>query len=110
MEDGLLCTMLACTAGNSWNGVKNMREMLSCESLNISAVMKSKISEGKGYAYFWLDLGEEQNYQIGFFLKDPEESIGRDAFPEEYVYSADEGLLMGIGIYSTLYYVDLEIE
>ncbi len=34
---------LACTAGNSWNGVKNMRGMLSCESLNISAVMKSKI-------------------------------------------------------------------
>ena len=68
-----------------------------------------ELSDDQGYEFFWLDVGEEQDYQIGFFLRDPAESLGRDAFPEEFVYSADEGLLMGILDNSPLYYVDLGI-
>ena len=110
MEDGLLCTMFSLHSRQQLEWCKEHERDVVMREPEYFSGHEEQNSEGKGYGYFWLDLGEKQNYQIGFFLKDPEESIGRDAFPEEYVYSADEGLLMGIGIYSTLYYVDLEIE
>ena len=109
MEDGLLCTMFSLYSRQQLEWCKEHERDVVMREPEYFSGHEEQNPEGNGYAYFWLDLGEEQNYQIGFFLKDPEESIGRDAFPEEYVYSADGGLLIGIIDNHPLYYVDLGI-
>ncbi len=69
----------------------------------------------KGDTYFWLDVGEEKDYQIGFFLDNFEEYIGKRDWepyswvPEQVVLSADEGLVLAFGI-NGYQYVDLETD
>ena len=63
--------------------------------------------DGKGYEYFWLEPGEKQEYQVGFFLQNLKDHAGaKDFEPKSYVTSPDEGLMVSI---NGLYYVDLEI-
>ena len=42
-------------------------------------------ADGKDYAYYWLDAGEEKDCQIGYFLHDPNESPGKDSDIREYL-------------------------
>ena len=61
----------------------------------------------KGYSYYWLDVGEEKTYQIGFFLNDPNGPLGDD---DDFT-SVDSGLMLGVDTNGTGYtslYVDLE--
>ena len=61
----------------------------------------------KGYHYYWLDIGEEKTYQLGFFLKDPNGPWGG----KDWFNSVDGGLMMGVdtgGMGQTSLYVDLE--
>ena len=62
---------------------------------------------GKEYAYYWLDVGEEKTYQLGFFLEDPNGPWG-----EKFSFtSVDGGLMMGVDAGGTGFdslYVDLE--
>ena len=61
----------------------------------------------KGYHYYWLDIGEEKTYQLGFFLNDPNSRWGG----KEYLTSVDSGLMMGFTSNSNGHvvgYVDLE--
>ena len=61
----------------------------------------------KGYTYYWLEVGEEKTYQLGFFLNDPNGRWGG----KEYLTSVDSGLLLGFTSNSNGYvvgYVDLE--
>ena len=63
--------------------------------------------EDNGYSFYWLDVGEEKTYQLGFFLNDPNGPWGgKDGFT-----SVDGGLMMGVdtnGTGFTSLYVDLE--
>ena len=68
-------------------------------------------AEGKGYGYFWMEPGQEQAYQVGFFLTDLEElANARNFHPESRVASPDEGLVLGIGSNLNYSYVDLETD
>ena len=61
----------------------------------------------KGYTYYWLDVGEEKTYQLGFFLNDPNGPWGG----EDHLTSVDSGLMMGVdtgGMGQIGLYVDLE--
>ena len=61
----------------------------------------------KGYTYYWLEVGEEKTYQLGFFLNDPNGRWGG----KEYLTSVDSGLMMGVdtgGLGHIGLYVDLE--
>ena len=61
----------------------------------------------KGYTYYWLEVGEEKTYQLGFFLNDPNGRWGG----KEYLTSVDSGLMMGVdtgGMGQIGLYVDLE--
>ena len=61
----------------------------------------------KGYTYYWLDVGEEKTYQLGFFLRDP----NGPRSGENYLTSVDSGLMLGFTSNSNGYvvgYVDLE--
>lgn len=61
----------------------------------------------KGYSYYWLDVGEEKTYQMGFFLNDPNGPLGDD---DDFT-SVDSGLMLGVDTNGTGYtslYVDLE--
>lgn len=50
------------------------------------------------YFSFWLDVGEEKDYQIGFFLTDPQEGVGlKDWDPETECLSTDRDLLLAVG-------------
>ena len=66
------------------------------------------------YGRFWLDIGEEKDYQIGFFLTDPQEGVGlKDWDPETECLSTDRDLLLAVGNGMNGYYskfVDLEPE
>ena len=62
---------------------------------------------GKEYDYYWLDVGEEKTYQLGFFLNDPNGPWGG----KKYFSSLDGGLMMGVDAGGTGFhslYVDLE--
>ena len=61
----------------------------------------------KGYSYYWLDVGEEKTYQMGFFLNDPNGPLGDD----DDLTSVTSGLMLGVdtnGIGHTSLYVDLQ--
>ena len=61
----------------------------------------------KGYDYYWLDVGEEKTYQLGFFLRDPNGPWGGG----NHLTSVDSGLMMGVdtgGMGHIGLYVDLE--
>ena len=66
------------------------------------------------YWSFWLDVGEEKDYQIGCFLMDPNFGIGlKDWDPEVNCLSTDRDLLLAVGNGMNGYYyefVDLEPE
>ena len=63
--------------------------------------------EDNGYGRYWLDVGEEKTYQLGFFLLDPNGPWG-----EKFSFtSVDGGLMMGVDAGGTGFdslYVDLE--
>ena len=64
-------------------------------------------SDYKGYTYYWLDIGEEKTYQLGFFLNDPNSRWGG----KDCLTSVDSGLMMGVdtgGMGQVGLYVDLE--
>lgn len=106
-EDGLNILMFS---------LHSKQQLEWCTENGIEAVMREPgyfsgygemEEDGKGYEYFWLEPGEEQEYQVGFFLHDLKDyANGKDFHPEEWVSSPDEGLMVSI---NGLYYVDLEI-
>ena len=53
-------------------------------------------ADGKDYAYYWLDVGEEKDCQIGYFLHDPNESPGKDSDIREYLTTAEGGLMLRV--------------
>ena len=62
---------------------------------------------GKEYGRYWLDIGEEKTYQLGFFLYDPNGPWGG----KDWFNSVDGGLMMGVDAGGTGFdslYVDLE--
>ena len=66
--------------------------------------------DGKGYSYYWLDVGEEQTYQLGFFLFNPNR-LGKEDYIEGHLTSVEGGLMLGIdsgGSGRTNMYVDLD--
>lgn len=59
------------------------------------------------YDYYWLDVGEEKTYQLGFFLEDP----AKEGDNKMYLTSVESGLMLGFTSNSNGYmvgYVDLE--
>ena len=63
--------------------------------------------EDNGYDFYWLDVGEEKTYQLGFFLHDPNGPWGG----KDWFNSVDGGLMMGVDASKTGFdslYVDLE--
>ena len=63
--------------------------------------------EDNGYGRYWLDVGEEKTYQLGFFLRDPNGPWGGG----NHLTSVDSGLMMGVdtgGMGHIGLYVDLE--
>ena len=50
----------------------------------------------KGYTYYWLDVGEEKDYQIGYFLFDPNESPGKDDDIRRMLTTAEGGLMLKV--------------
>ena len=62
---------------------------------------------GQEYGRYWLDIGEEKTYQLGFFLYDPNGPWGG----KDWFNSVDGGLMMGVDAGGTGFdslYVDLE--
>lgn len=106
MEDGLLYTMF---------GLNSKQQLEWCDSQDTAPLLwgpsyfsghETQAEDGKGYGRFWLEPGEEQEYQVGFFLVDlKDHADAKDFHPEEWVSSPDEGLMVSI---NGLYYVDLE--
>ena len=108
-SNGILCTIFGLYNRQQLEWCKeNDQEPMSQDPYYFSGHGEG-FSDDQGYEFFWLDVGEEQNYQFGFFLRDPAKPLGRESFAETYVYSADGGLLMGIIDNTPLYYVDLDI-
>ena len=63
--------------------------------------------EDNGYGFYWLDVGEEKTYQLGFFLHDPNGPWGG----KDWFNSVDGGLMLGVDASKTGFtslYVDLE--
>ena len=106
-EKGLLMTIFS---------LHSKQQLEWCDSQDMAPVLRepsyfsgheAQTEDGKGYGRFWLEPGEEQEYQVGFFLVDLKDHAGvKDFHPEELVSSPDEGLMVSI---NGLYYVDLEI-
>lgn len=99
-------------------GSKRQREYCKEIQYDVIWVGTSYFSGHDDAAYdywsFWLDVGEEKDYQIGYFLTDPQEGVGfKDWNPETRCLSTDRDLLLAVGNGMNGYYsefVDLEPE
>ena len=93
------------------------KQLQWCEDNNLEAMM-TEIDYFSGHGdveadeweWYWLDVGEEQTYQLGFFLFNPNR-LGREDCIERHLTSVEGGLMLGIdsgGTGHTDMYVDLD--